>query len=175
MEGWGTRCFCVWNGGLPGERLPPAKCSGKEADSRQGMFKKIIEKIGHMKREKSSHGERKLEVHLDREASERLVQLKARIAVPSDSHLISLALECLERKTDQAIRRQAMRLVRGLKKQHPDVQQIADYLNQRKVPPLTGFPRWNQQTVAAMLEREERRAALGGVSVEKKKGSPANG
>ena len=100
-----------------------------------------------------SEVERAGSIELDRESLARFLRLKKKLPNLQDEEVIAHALKSLEHKTDQILRKIALKKVRKLKSEGLSPENVAEQLNKNGVPPLGETERWQSGDVSALQEQ----------------------
>lgn len=124
------------------------------------MFSPIIERVKTWRIGKRNKDSQELRVLLEKDSFERFERLRNKMTAFDNSELIASALKCLEDKTERIIKRQIMKSIRTLKNEGYSHQQIAKYLNKKRVPLLANMDKWESSTVSSLLEKEEKEFIL---------------
>ena len=113
----------------------------------------MARRFSQVLRKKESEGEegRKLTVRLDQDSAGRLDRLRGILKKLNDDTLIAFALRSLENRVERIVKRRVLKNIRALKKKGFNSRQIADYLNQKGVPPLGPLNKWDDRTISNFL------------------------
>ena len=95
--------------------------------------------------------EKKVVVKLDEDSLRRLERLKVLVPNGDEDAVFRLALKSLEQKVDKILRKRLAQRIRHLKKEGLSHQEIADYLNERRIPATRAGQRWQKNTVKRWL------------------------
>jgi hypothetical protein len=91
---------------------------------------------------------------LEGENIELFERLKSKLPKLDETELINSALKCLERKADRIIKRQLVKKVKIMSDRGLQPQQIAERLNENKIPAIGDSKKWNWSDIVWLLDRK---------------------
>jgi hypothetical protein len=130
------------------------------------MIPEMIKRIMWWRKNQRKRGSQELIVWLDKDTCTRFDRLKTKIPGFHDNELIASALQCLEHKTDNIIKRQITKKIRKLENEGLSTQQIADYLKKKDIPVLAGMDAWDNESISSLSKTETRNPDNRGKNVD---------
>ena len=113
----------------------------------------LIQKIRKADKKNSDQESSPFKVLLDKESIKRFHRLKSQFSKLNDSQLIALSLRALEQKAKRIIKKQVIKRVLALRNDGLNPQNIAEYLNHKKVPTFNEKEKWQGSDISRLIDQ----------------------